>query len=42
MLSATARIVSEQVRREKIVGGLSFLGGMVLLLVMAQIVLVWR
>jgi hypothetical protein len=42
MLSATARVASEQVRREKIVGGLSFLGGMVLLLVMAQIELVWR
>lgn len=42
MLSATARIASEQVRREQIVGGLSFLGGVVLLTVLAQVELMWR
>lgn len=42
MVSATARIASEQVRREKIVGGLCFLGGLMLVLVFAQIELVWR
>jgi hypothetical protein len=42
MLSATARLASDQVRREKIVGGLSFLGGLVLLALLVQIELVWR
>jgi hypothetical protein len=42
MLSATARAASEQVRREKIIGGLSCLGGIILLLLLAQIELVWR
>jgi hypothetical protein len=42
MLSATARLASEQGRREKIVGGLSFLVALMLLLLLAQIELVWR
>jgi hypothetical protein len=42
MLLATARVASEQVRREKIIGGLSFLAGMVLLMLLVQIELVWR
>ena len=42
MLSARAQLASEQRRREKIVGGLSFLGGLVLSLLLAQIELVWR
>ena len=41
-LSATARAASEQARREKIVGGLSFLSGIVLLTVLAQVQLIWR
>jgi hypothetical protein len=41
-LSARARIASDQVRREKIVGGLSFLGGLGFLLVLAQIGVAFR
>jgi hypothetical protein len=41
-LAVTARIASEQVRREKIVGGLSFLSGFALLLLLTQIEFVAR
>lgn len=41
-LSATARVGLEQARAKKIVGGLSFLGGLMVTLLLVQIDLVWR
>jgi hypothetical protein len=41
-LSATTHAASEQARAKKIVGGLSFLGGLMLLMLLVELDPVWR